>query len=59
MAKRKQMFIVRASNQATGQRMTRGRFETEKEADQFIKTLNPRTNSDTKNPRKKKIMGFI
>ena len=59
MAKKKPIrYTVRVTT-GTGNRISRGRYNTKQEAEQAIKRLNSRTDADTKNPRIKKFKGVF
>ena len=51
-------YVVRVTT-GTGNRVSRGRYNTKEEARQAIKKLNSRVDADTKNPRIKKFKGMF
>ena len=56
MKKKPIRYTVRVTT-GTGNRVSRGRYNTKAEAQKAISQLNSRTDADTKNPRIKKFKG--
>lgn len=53
-SKKPTRYVIRVTT-GTGDRVSRGRYNTKKEALRAIKKLNSRTDADTRNPRIKKF----